>query len=829
MNKLLTGALAASGLMMISACSDTFDPSSDREGRILPVVEVNKAVAAPKSEAAAKSRATGQAKEISADDLRLRLTADDGSFSQEWAGVSAFDNSADFSVGTYKFEAYYGAEGDEGFDKPYYYGSTSVRVLENQTTPVNVTASLNNAMVSVVYTDNVLEFFNTLEGEVVATGGTHAYPASENRPVYVTPGHIDVNVNVTKQNGLKAKLNAASFEAAPRNHYRVTVDVNGGTGVLDIKFESELEEEDVYLDISDAAFNAPAPVLTATGFTSGTPVTLVEGTPAPEKLRISATAQSTLKTAVLTTSSMALKALGWPETVDFATVDANTLQTLRNLGLEFPGLTGTMSKMAVVDFTKVTEHIAFIEGGNNTSEFTLVVKDAYSKVSEPVTLTVNVEKLSLEVANVEPLMQEETQMLVDVDFNGGDPAANLTVQLKNDRGMWEATTIEKVEAISRAGGRYRLTVTVPAAENPVYFRIVCGKEVTPEKEIVRAGAPIAVNDNDVFATHATFSVTGENAAGYARNAKVYLSTNGSDFTEVAPSAVDGAAISLASLTPATDYFVKIYANEGYSRVVKFTTEAAIQLPNAGMDEWNGSQVGDYQTLWYAGQGAGSPWCTMNDKTTSTRGSGSGIFSYGGSAYRATSGTMPANAKIGKSPDAAAYSDRQHGGSNAALIRTVGWGKDNTAAANLNGKCEHITAGELFLGSVDAQFNAVRGYQHTSRPKSLSFYAKYSTVKAGNGDFGVAEIRLLDASRQVIAQGGECHIAESGDYVQYKLDVVYPAGAAKAAFIEVNFYSSGNPSALSKNKNFLSDPGFGNYTDGEYVGSQLYVDDITLEY
>jgi hypothetical protein len=46
---------------------------------------------------------------------------------------------------------------------------------------------------------------------------------------------------------------------------------------------------------------------------------------------------------------------------------------------------------------------------------------------------------------------------------------------------------------------------------------------------------------------------------------------------------------------------------------------------------------------------------------------------------------------------------------------------------------------------------------------------------------------------------------------------------------VNFKSSGNSAALTKSSTYMTFPAFANYTDGEYVGSQLYVDDIELVY
>ena len=86
MKRLLSGAIAATGLVILPACSDTFNPTSDCEGRILPTVGVDPSVAAPSAPAKAASRASGQALEISANDLTLKLSANDGSLERSWIG-----------------------------------------------------------------------------------------------------------------------------------------------------------------------------------------------------------------------------------------------------------------------------------------------------------------------------------------------------------------------------------------------------------------------------------------------------------------------------------------------------------------------------------------------------------------------------------------------------------------------------------------------------------------------------------------------------------------------------------------------------------------------
>ncbi len=847
MNKLLLGAFAATGLTMLWGCSDTFDPSSDREGRILPSVDVSSTVAAPAK--AEKSRAAGQAKAISADDLKLRLTAESGAFAQEWAGISSFDNTADFPVGMYLFEALYGSPADEGFDKPYYYGSTSVRVLENQTTPVNVTATLGNAMISIVYTDAVKNYFTSFSDKIVTRSGAElSYGLDETRPLYITPGHVDVVTTVTKPNGVSGTVTPVSFEAEARHHYLIEIDVNDGevgNAVFTVTFNSDLVEEEVELELSDKLLTAPAPEVNATGFTAGETLNFVEGTTPASPLRMTVMAVANVQTAVLTVNSASLREQGWPETVDFASADASTLATLKRLGLQFPGLEGVKSQMAVVDFTNVVKNIACVDGADNTSTFTLVAKDANSKTSEPVSFSVAIEKVNLEITSVDPLTADDTELTMTVDYNGGDLASNVKFETKNLRGTWDNAQVLNVAPVSRGGESYRVTISVPASSDDVIVRGVSGNLITPERTVVRGGASIALDNNDVYATSAAISVLGAHGVEFAGEAKLLLSTNGTDFTEHTAKTAEGNVISFTGLTGATKYYVKVDVNNGQSKAIEFTTEAAAQLPDAGFDSWSSEKKGDYQYLWsVAGSGA---WNTLNALTTSQNGSGSGNgLNTGGCSYKATSGTIPANGRSTQSTagggaigtqkhsdghtegNSTLHSDKQHSGANAALVRTVGWGSGNTAKASGSGfgTCNNTTVGELYLGTVDGT-NPVYGYAFSSRPKSVSFYYHYDVVSGGNGDFGTADVKVSDAAGNVIAEGSVT-LPEQGAYAPITIPLNY-TGNAKAASISVVFKSSGNSDALNKSTTFWHCPGAKNVSGGEYVGSELYVDDVVLNY
>jgi len=824
MEKLLTGAIAATALMLCSGCSDTFNPSSDQEGRIFLDVSLNKTVKAPKSETP-QSKAAGSAAEISVNDLQLKLTADDGSLQRTWSSLTQFDATEDFPVGGYTFEAYYGNAADEGFEKPYYYGTTSLRIQENKTTPVELTATLGNSMVTLRYTERALNYFAKVNGMINTVGGkVFDYPDDETRPVYVRPGLTTVDVDFTSPTGAHGTQQILSFETVARHHYIVTVDKSdAGNAVFNIILSQELSEETVEIDLSDEILNAPAPEITVTGFVPGETVTVVEGAELAGPLEMTVSAAGKVNSATLRTQSATLLQKGWPEALDFATADASVIALVKSLGLKFPGLEGVKSRMAMVDFTEVVKSLAFVEGSDNLTTFTLVAKDDYTKVSEPVTLTVKVEKLELSVDNIAVLPMDATELTFDLLFNGGDPARSLRFQLKNERGMWSDVEPISITPVSRATETFRVVLPVSADGNDVHMRFICGGNTYPEHVVTRSGAAVALDENNVFATHAMFTVAGSNAAGLASAAKVLVSTTGADFSEAQAKTVSGGDITLTGLNPSTKYYAKIEVNNGESNVVEFTTEAATQLPNAGMEEWCVDGSGrNWQNVYAGTSKDAAVWGTNNPMTTSQ---GSNY------AYCRISGTISDNAG--------------HTGK-AALIRSVGWGKGNTAIGTTEdgAVCKYRDAGLLHLGASRtarpagygendhggngpiATDDLECGIDFASRPSALSFWYKYSAKNSA--DAGVAEVWVKNADGDVIASG-MASLPASGDYTQISVPLTYARGAAKGARIYVKFLSTGDMQFLGKSNSYFTAPPFANLSDGTYLGSQLHVDDIELKY
>lgn len=809
---LAAGFTGLACVALLSGCGDDFTPGgAANTGSIMPLLDLDAKPVSSQSES--RSGET-----VTADDLMIRLSSADGTYSKEWTSVAEFPTDQQFKVGDYHFEAFYGNIEDEGFEKPYYYGDQDIKVTDGGTTKVALTASLANTMVSVSYTEAFTKYMTAYSAELHSDGGAYIYyGGGETRPAYLRPGTVSLNVTVTKPNGKTATLQAAKFTGKPRYHHHVTVDLNNGEVgdvVMVITFDDNTDEQPVEIDLSDKVFNAPAPEITTEGFNGDQGLTFAPGMSPSDNVAVSVIARGGIASMMMTTKSATLVSQGWPEEVDLAAAPENLRSRMEALGIVAKGLWKNPDQMAVVNLNKVLANMNYVDGADNTSTITFVVTDRYNKTSEPVTLTVNVEPLELSVSNPGALYTGASELEFDLGYNGADVEKQVSVEVKNERGTWSVVPMLSVAPISRSGEKYRVKVSVPADDRAVELRAKCGKLETPSIVVERKEVDytVAAADENVFATYAYVTLNGADAA----SASLLVSTDGIKYNAAGTEVAGAGLLKVSGLNPATSYFVRAAVNGTQCKPCEFTTEASAQLPNCDLETWY-RVAGKSKNWWidYPGADENAVWGTMNKLTTSQGGS-SGAS---GAAYSAFSGTRPVDSAVkGK----------------GAVISTVGWGDANTAwlgqigSGLRGGKCEHLTVGELYLGTYNAQNEApdYSGLDFASRPSSMSFYYKYTVRNAA--DWGVAEIHVLAADGTEIASGSR-QLSAVNDYTPVSIDLNYAVGAKKAALIKVMFKSSGNSDCQSVSNANLSSPPGGNLSDGRYTGSELYIDEIVLNY
>lgn len=837
-NYLMLLALVALGL---SACrSDERTPSG---GGYLAV-----RVAADNEVVSAASRAEGDGIP-DVGDFSLSIAKENGELVSKWDKFSDYDAEATVvPVGTYTVSASYGDATTEGFDGLSYAGSTTANVAEGETTDVTIDCTINKARVSISYTDAFKSYFTSYSAYISSSRGNKIdYTADETRAAYFTPGNLDVYLNVTRP-GVSGSvaLKVKTLAAEVKHEYRLTMDVDAGTSTLNIIFNDDPEStQNVEFNISDAALNAPAPTIVAHGFTSGEAMEVVEGGSVEGTLQAYLNAPSGLAGCELVTSSAALKAQGWPEKVDLMALSAEDQQKLTELGLVMKGLGSTHDKIATVEFQNVVPYLYCTGDGNEEHSFTLTATDVYGKTTEtPLVLNVTSRNNGFAVTLPESVPYGSNTMSFTMNLEGD--ASKVKFYYYN-LGAFQLFTSENV-SISSEGTTHIVTLTYPDplidTESDVKFKAEYGSktiENTFKVEDPELTLSLKNGDADVWAKHVNFQVAASAKSRSSRTVSastIEIQYKDSDDTwkKCENVSFDGQnGFEIKGLISNTSYtFRAVYLQREYSNEQTIKTEEELGVPNAGMEEWFSNKIAEdgtdlsgnnkvYWNKWYPwteNDEKSKGWNTLNQTTTQYGAKPSTFLGlptspYVGCCYTTNSGTI--------------RTDDKNTGTYAALIRTVGWGKGNTANAisgNM-GTCENVTPGELYLGTYDvASHQPKYGYSFVSRPSAIQFMYKYQPKNAV--DWFEVMVEVKDASGNVLANKTITKTGEVSTYTSEKIELEYTV-AAKAAILSIIFKSSGNENCWGANTDNLNPPPGSNLSDGEYVGSQLYIDDVELIY
>lgn len=858
----LAGTLLLLSSLSLAGCGhDAAGPSDTGKGSIAPSVELNTSVVSSHESARAAS-------EVTVNDLALTIKSKSGDFSKTWASVNDYPQDEKFNIGQYTVEAAYGSIEDEGFEKPAYFGSTDVTVTENNVTPVTLTASLVNTMVSIDYTDAFKNYMQAWNAQIHAVGGDYiTFTQDETRPAYVRPGEVTLNVSFTKPGAAAlVSLQVAKFDALARHHYHITIDIANGSGeaVLKVILDELLAQENVDIELSDELLNAPAPTITAIGVNNGDVINHVAGVALDNPLKFNIIAKGGLSALTLTTQGKNLvNSQGWPAEINLLSVDDATRSRMTQLGLKGVGLWKNPEKMAVVDLTDVIAALRE-NAEDNTTTFSLSVTDILGKTSEVFTFSVNLEPQELTLSNPTSLYIGQGEVSVDLEYNGGD-ASHAVVEYLNDRGTWTSANAA-MGVRSRATETYRLKLTVPADNKDLKLRARTSVKTSDILTIKRAVPEYTASatDDDVWAKKAYITLASEQISPSILTplASVFVSTDGSTFKAAAASVTSDGKIEVTGLAPATQYTVHVSLTGNASQsapAFTITTEADTNVPNAGFEslaqtlsesslnqggKWSISAGIDYQSYVEYTISEPTSWASVNAKTTS--GSVRNTWFVVPSTFNtslAYSSTVPKIKVLGiggGTETPASYKGfTPHSGANAMVLRNVAWdpqgsvpgtwkkefaGSDEYYNHNV-AETSRVSAGKLFLGSYsysngNETYN--QGLDFASRPAGLSFYYTYSPDANDGAETGLVTVEVLNGSK-VIATGST-KLAANLSYSLATVKLNYIANAPKATSIRVMFASSAHSDESAiRTTTYVS-----RYESYKH-GATLVVDDLTLSY
>lgn len=821
--------------MLVASCQDDNKGLTKGQGTISPEFTIDYSVTNPRTMSRAENgkETVPNAPELSS--FSFHLWKDDGKFDKTYTGLGHFVD-AQFPVGAYSLEAFSGDIEKEGLGKPYFAGSTTFNVYDGEQAKPTLVAKLANTAVSVEYTEAFMNYFTAYSTKIHSSNGTNyitmpelTTAGTESEWAYVKPGNVDINITVTKQNGVSGTVKAATIEnALPATHYHVTIDANGGevgNATITVSFDDATKLEPITIDVSGDILVTPAPVLTAHGFTSGTPIEILEGDAAEGTLKVNILAQGDVASVKLNISSPTPALSSLQGDVELLTATEEQKAALTTLGVTTKGVWSGVGQVAEIDFTNILQNLK-VANGVSDHIFTITVVDKLNRTCEPVVLKIQAPKPVLVISNQRELAYGQTTAEFDFTYNGKDIQNKVKFQATNAGDDWEDCTYSSV--VDNGGGSYHVVINIPLRSSDSKVRAIYNTTTSAEYTFKRK-IELAAADYDVWATKATVSMSP--AAMRSQVTAIYLNDvqKGTAFN-------DYSQFTFTGLTPGTQYTAKAVLNNGTEATVTFTTEAATQVPNGDFEDLTQTasetempmggkfRAGliDYQNWETYTVSEPTGWKSINNQTCININNKNSWFAVP-STY---STTISWTAKWGitnkqGTPDRYSGLSAQSN-SVAMVVRNVGWDSNGTTPANSGSfgnstyyctnvpSVANISAGEL---SLDTDF--------ASRPTTLNGYYKYERDAQDGTENAVVTVTMLNGST-VIAEGTK-ELGAVADFTTFSVPVTYTVTNKKATKLKIMIKSSNRAAGSIKVSDHLHEKEASKY------GAILTVDNLTFSY
>lgn len=816
--------------LLAASCSGDDVASKKGTGTLNPGFAVDYSITSSRAAGRAAETAT-VAPEIS--QFTFRLVKDDNKFDKTYTNLGEFV-AQQFPVGAYTLEATYGDPEEEGIDKAYYYGTASFNIYDGETAEPSLTATLANTAVSIEYTDAFKKYFTAYSSTVHSSNGT-AYvdmPDDASKWAYVKTGDIVLNVNFTKQNGKSGEVEAAKItDAKAGTHYHIVVDANGGevgNEQITISFDDTTDSEPVDIDVSDDVIDSPAPVVTPSGYTSGTAIDILEGDDAESPLKASVLALAGFSEVRLSISSPTPALASLQGDIDLLNATAEQQAALTAAGFVCKGLWNNPDKLAVIDFSGMMKNLR-VMNGVSTHTFTIQVKDKYNKVSEPVVLTVNAPAPLLNLSNAGALTFGENVVSFDMEYNGKDLQNKVKFQATNEFGNYVDCTYNGTPTEIDTN-KYHVSINIPASEEDVKVRAIYNS-TTSNILTVERKAQISAAEGDVWAKSATIKISPLSVV--AKVASVTL--NGAARSESFDASTG--KLTFSGLNANTTYKAVVTLTTGETFETSFTTEAETAVPNGDFETltqtinisriqqggtWSNNSHWSAQTT-YASYSYSEPtgWASVNAKTCCTSAKNQNTWFVVPSTF---------NTNAAKS------------GSTAMIVRNVAWDLNGSTPGRSTNWSEDYSveaasvanraAGKLFLGSYS--FNSSNGTEtynegvaFASRPAALKGFYKYTRDSQDGSETGVVTVTLLNGS--TVIGSGTANLAAAGDYTAFTVNINYSNAALKADKLKIMISSSNHAGNIASESSSVKTTNYMSASEQVSRGAELTIDNLTFDY
>lgn len=804
----------------------------------------------------------------------------------EYKRYESMPSTIELPEGSFILKAFKGSDKAASFESPYFEGRTSFVVRDQMNTSVGVTCKLANARVTIestpdfdkIYSDYIVDFSTDYIEEEDSVNGSFAVSKGEERPLYLRTGQDGTDVGITVYVKKPGETEFTAFYVSdplklePRQSVRVLLslsETNQGIGI-DIMLDDTLTKLSITTEIPDYMWGQMGKPDVSAGFENGSTF-LVDGL-FDEDVNVSYAMSGGVSSLVIEYWRDGEE--GFKTQLDLA--NASDVETALSYNLSWTAnddenvVLNEQVRSGEIYFKEALNSFPTPDEGEYLYHIQVYGKDATGKgfTTDTISFEARVLPAGTPVITDGGLPAEITEgdeMTSEVVFNyrasGGIDDQNTFLDIQVDQNLQHfliaddgacnelsalyGIQIEKQNdrlAVVTFPKDFTTRLAAPETGSTTYtfaFRMKDkkGNEAKPVEHSLVVNAPaftLDITEGHAFAKR--IYLVGDLLKGDPKNL-TFLCNGQSVSPEVQVQNNRYEAI-LTGLDPETSYTLQAIYNGKDNRKSeerRVTTEAILDIPNKGFEEWSivpdeqgNADQGNMEDLPILTNYSNPPyrswelyevfnselsmgWNTLNRLTTQD----GTLFTKGTDTnrtwtrYVANSGTIPTNG---------------YNSETAALIRTVGWGSGNSAAAISGmGDVAHITPGELYLGDYDSKANY--GIDFESRPTAFSFDYKYERK---NSDRFIAELVVMDDDKIIaVARLAEEEAVPSGSWISKKVYLDYHGeyGFSKANKMYIRFVSGTSDSK----DDLMVYPPARNLSFGEYVGSQLYIDNVELIY
>ncbi|MBD5278501.1 MAG: DUF4493 domain-containing protein [Bacteroides sp.] len=750
------------------------------------------------------------------EDFSIRLEKADGSFTKTWTNLQGFLNYVEenfFSTGAYTITAYYGQEGLQDFNAPYFEASADFHVLSDQVCDIDLVAELKNSMVKVNYTDAFINYMDDYSATLRTEGRVDdiVFVKGEKDPAFIEPKDATLMVHITPKNqGKSTDIKVGDFPPMAKTLHNITLDVvenSNGYAQLELEFDDTLEEENIYIDLTDELFTSEAPVISCAGFSDGSTLEVIENSAYPSSVLMEVLSPGMVGEAKLIVESNSFTPK-WGNEIDLCKAEKNphfeelksALGERNALGFGFSGTTSDVAVLDLSDFCKVLPL--------GTHKVSLVVTDKLGRPSNTASVTFSSQPTELEIVGNPTMGYCAKTATVTIDYNGYDPESELSFKTETNLGNSAEFTVISFEKL---GGTRSIEKKSYIFELGLPDNVTANKDVIPLTinhkglEMTSCNIDVKVPEYDLvydaFSNYALVKVVLNDSENYGKemlravtkNLDFYLEGKlmSDDIAFIDP---ENGYIAYRNLEAGMTFEVESSITRGdiMNSHASLTTETKLAIPNGDFSKEREilESDGDIQT---GGQYKVSPttytltssfsvkqpddWANINTKTA-----------WNGAKNKNTWFIVPS-----------AWLDDV---TEEGVIRSVGYSHDGKTPATSGGVfntkyyCENApsdddlqkAAGELFLGSYSFNGTESRteGIAFASRPTSISFDYNYEPA-TGKDDRGYAKIELLDTDGNTL--GSKIFELERGSRSESYAFEYTPFSGKKAAKLIVSFKSS----------------------------------------